>query len=94
MALVDATGAPSALGTAALGWPDGSGADGSKFSVSPNAPAGSSQGAATVKFDDQSTNAGTPNDISFTFDITFTNDPVAESAAVDLSQGVQTFPLA
>lgn len=99
VALNDASGNPSTLGTAQLGKPDPNNPgsytpqDGSCFSVIPNLPSGSAMGDAVVQFDDHSDSAGGPNDISFTFAISFTNDPTAESASVDTSNPPETFPL-
>jgi hypothetical protein len=91
VSLVDSNGAPSALGSVVVGWPDGSHTDGSGFSVTPASPIGSAVGDASVKYDDTSSNSGTPNDISFTLDLTFANDPNAVSAAVNVST-IKTFP--
>lgn len=89
--LVDDTGAASPLGTVAVGWPDGSHTDGSGFSITPSAPIGSAMGDATVNYDDTSNNAGTPNDISFPFAVTFGNDPNAVSAGPNVPN-MRTFP--
>jgi hypothetical protein len=76
---------PSTLGNVAL---EPNGVD---FAVTPNLPAGSSAGAATVVYDDL-INGGTPNDISFAYDIFFGNDPTAASAHVDPTK-ITTRPL-
>jgi hypothetical protein len=91
VSLVDASGNASPLGTVAVGWPDGTHTDGSGFSITPSGPIGSALGDATVNYDDTSSNAGTQNDISFPFAITFGNDPNAVSAGTNVPN-MKTFP--
>ena len=88
--LVDAAGQPSALGSAQVGSPDGTGMDGSKVSVIPVTPP--PLGDAYVNFDDTGSTAGTQDDISIHYWITFTADTNAVSAHVD-PMTIETFPL-
>ncbi len=86
VSLVDADGALSPLGTAVLA------ADGVSVDVIPASPPGSALGDATVVYDDVSGTADSPSDISFRYDVTFTDDPTATSAHVD-SAHITTRPM-